>query len=186
MLAIGDQVQVVGKLDILGNLLQYIDAETFAALFDICPPSLCCVTTKKKQEQNNKQVSLAAAMIIIFGNIEQVVCVDLTCKSTLKSNLYETFMSPPLVLNTTLSCFCFHSPGFIDMTAPMNKYHPGTFSPPSSGHSVQEWQKTWGVRKKNKNKLFSSSPSVSLEKGDLTALHLQALRHLRIWIWRRV
>ena len=40
MLAIGYQVKVIGELYIRGNLFQNVDAEAFAALLDICPPSL--------------------------------------------------------------------------------------------------------------------------------------------------
>lgn len=46
MLAIGYQVQVIGELHILCNLLQNIDAEAFAALLDVCPTSLCCVASE--------------------------------------------------------------------------------------------------------------------------------------------
>lgn len=37
VLAVGDQVQVVRELDRLGDLLQDVDAETFAAALDINP-----------------------------------------------------------------------------------------------------------------------------------------------------
>lgn len=50
MLAIGYQVQVIGELDVLCNLLQDIDAEAFAALLDVRSTSLCCVAT---EEQTN-------------------------------------------------------------------------------------------------------------------------------------
>lgn len=47
MLAIGYQVQVIGELDVLCNLLQDIDAEAFAALLDVRSTSLCCVAAEK-------------------------------------------------------------------------------------------------------------------------------------------
>lgn len=43
MLAIGYQVQVIGELDVLCDLLQDINAEAFAALLDVRSTSLCCV-----------------------------------------------------------------------------------------------------------------------------------------------
>lgn len=43
MLAIGYQVQVIGELDVLCDLLQDIDAEAFAALLDVRSTSLCRV-----------------------------------------------------------------------------------------------------------------------------------------------
>lgn len=46
MLAIGYQVQVIGELDVLCNLLQDIDAEAFTALFDVRSTSLCCVAAE--------------------------------------------------------------------------------------------------------------------------------------------
>lgn len=41
--AIGHQVEVVGELDILGDLFQNVDAEALAALLDVRPSSLGCV-----------------------------------------------------------------------------------------------------------------------------------------------
>lgn len=49
MLAIGYQVQVIGELHILCDLLQNIDAEAFAALFDVGPTSLCCVAAETQE-----------------------------------------------------------------------------------------------------------------------------------------
>lgn len=37
MFAVGDQVEVVGELDRLGDLLQDVDTETFAAALDVNP-----------------------------------------------------------------------------------------------------------------------------------------------------
>lgn len=51
MLAIGYQVQVIGELDILCNLLQNVDAEAFAALLDVRPTSLCCVAVETQNEK---------------------------------------------------------------------------------------------------------------------------------------
>lgn len=51
MLAIGYQVQVIGELDILCNLLQNVDAEAFAALLDVRPTSLCCVAAETQNEK---------------------------------------------------------------------------------------------------------------------------------------
>lgn len=45
MLAIGYQVQVIGELDVLCDLLQNINAKTFAALLDVCSTSLSCVAS---------------------------------------------------------------------------------------------------------------------------------------------
>lgn len=56
MLAIGYQVQVIGELHILCNLLQNINAEAFAALLDVCPTSLCCVAA---ETQTKTHTSLA-------------------------------------------------------------------------------------------------------------------------------
>lgn len=50
MLAIGYQVQVIGELHILCNLLQNINAEAFAALLDVCPTSLCCVASETQRD----------------------------------------------------------------------------------------------------------------------------------------
>lgn len=54
MLAIGNQVQVIGELHILGYLFQNVDAETFAALLDIRPTSLGRVAA---EAQNTKTIS---------------------------------------------------------------------------------------------------------------------------------
>lgn len=43
VLAIGDEVEVVGELDVPGNLLENINAEALAALLDV-GPSCCAVT----------------------------------------------------------------------------------------------------------------------------------------------
>lgn len=54
MLAIGNQVQVIGELHILGDLFQNVDAETFTALLDIRPTSLSRVAA---EAQNTKTIS---------------------------------------------------------------------------------------------------------------------------------
>lgn len=54
MLAIGNQVQVIGELHILGYLFQNVDAETFTALLDIRPTSLSRVAA---EAQNTKTIS---------------------------------------------------------------------------------------------------------------------------------
>lgn len=41
MFAIGYQVQVIGELDVLCDLFQNVDAEAFAAFFDVRPTGLC-------------------------------------------------------------------------------------------------------------------------------------------------
>lgn len=46
MLSIGYQVQVIGELDVLGNLFQDINAETFAAFLDVGPTRLCRVAAE--------------------------------------------------------------------------------------------------------------------------------------------
>lgn len=51
MFAVGYQVQVIGELDIFGNLLQNIDAEAFAALLDVCPSSLCRVAAETQRSR---------------------------------------------------------------------------------------------------------------------------------------
>lgn len=42
--AVGDQVEVVGELHHLGDFLQDVDTETFAAAFDVNPWISCVVT----------------------------------------------------------------------------------------------------------------------------------------------
>lgn len=54
MLAIGYQVQVIGELHILCNLLQNINAEAFAALLDVCPTSLCCVAAETQTKTHTR------------------------------------------------------------------------------------------------------------------------------------
>ena len=53
MLAVIHQVEVVGEFDVPGNLLQDVDTETLAALFDVGASHCCAVTVahthKKKQ-----------------------------------------------------------------------------------------------------------------------------------------
>lgn len=46
MFAIGYQVQVIGELHILCDLLQNVDAEAFAALFDVSPTSLSRIASE--------------------------------------------------------------------------------------------------------------------------------------------
>lgn len=49
MLPIGHQVEVIGELHSSGKLLQDIDAEPFAALFNI-PSLIGCITVEKNPE----------------------------------------------------------------------------------------------------------------------------------------
>lgn len=59
MLAIGYQVQVIGELYILGNLLQNVDAEAFAALLDVRPTSLSRVAGRSKDTEEKHTRSAA-------------------------------------------------------------------------------------------------------------------------------
>lgn len=47
MFSIGDQIEIVGKFYILGNLLQDVNAETFATAFDVNPWIPCIITDKQ-------------------------------------------------------------------------------------------------------------------------------------------
>lgn len=40
VLPVGHQIKVIGELHIPSNFLEYVDAEAFAALFDVCSSSL--------------------------------------------------------------------------------------------------------------------------------------------------
>lgn len=44
--SISDQVEVVGKFDRLGDLLQDVDAETFTAALDVDPWLLCLIAAQ--------------------------------------------------------------------------------------------------------------------------------------------
>lgn len=62
MLAIGYQVQVIGELDVLCNLLQNVNAEALAALLDVRPTSLCRVAAvERRGGEENKATNTSLA-----------------------------------------------------------------------------------------------------------------------------
>lgn len=48
--AVSDQVEVVGELDWLGDLLQDVNAETFTATLDVDPWLLCLITAQTDEQ----------------------------------------------------------------------------------------------------------------------------------------
>lgn len=59
MFAVGDQVEVVRELDSLGDLLQDVNTETFAAALDVNPWIACLIAGRwYREEEEGEEVKM--------------------------------------------------------------------------------------------------------------------------------
>lgn len=55
MFAVGDQIEVISELNCLGDLLQDVNTETFAATLDVNPWITCMIADRCYREEEGKE-----------------------------------------------------------------------------------------------------------------------------------
>lgn len=74
MLAVGDQIQIVGEFYTLCNLLEDVDAETFATAFDVNPWISCMITDRQYKKRGGGWLLKTELPIMCICQSKQTAC----------------------------------------------------------------------------------------------------------------